>query len=173
MLAAKQVEQPFAVFISSSQSEFRDFRKTLKIDIDEQRWSSLRPMRAILIENQRGAMIPTEIRKGIDQSSIYVGIFGKKWSDWTVAEFRYARIRGLPLLVYKFTRGTHGQAGRKSRVDDFLNKEVKQVGIRLREPYRSLDRLGVEILGDLVIQSVEMVRESSDVRKLINTGLSL
>jgi hypothetical protein len=169
MPASPQLEQPFVVFISSKQSEFEQFRQELKETIDTERWSNQRPMRAILIENERGSVIDAEIKRELDRSSIYVGVFGQKWSDWTVAEFRYARSLGLPLLVYRFGRGGSGRPGKKSEVTKFVRDEVRQT-TRVREPYTKLGRLSDAIMSDLVIQACEMVRESSDIRKRLNPG---
>lgn len=127
-------------------------------------------MRAILIEDQRRPVVDAEIRRELDKCSIYVGIFGRVWSDWTIAEFRYSKSLGLPLLVYKFGRGnSRHQPGRRSSVAKFLNDEVRP-SVKVREPYATLPRLLDAITSDLAIMTCEMVRESTDFRRRLNVG---
>ena len=168
----QQIDRPFTVFISSSQSEFEEFRQGLKADLDNEKWSTLRPMRAILIENQRGPVIHDEIRKEIDRCSIYIGIFGRIWSEWTSAEFRYARSKDLPLMIYKVAKTPTKQRGRSTKVDSFLQSQAKQFGFRVRGPYK-IERLEADIITDLVIQVSDMVRELSEIKKLTHPGLIL
>jgi hypothetical protein len=58
---------PLIVFISCSQKEFGEFRKHLKemIDKEEFRFSGSRIMKAELIEERRGDVIPEDIKKGL------------------------------------------------------------------------------------------------------------
>jgi len=168
-----EVTDRFVVFISSAQQEFETFRKELKQTLDTERWANLLVMRGRLIENQRGHVVEAEIRRALDDSSVYVGIFGRRLRDWPVREFRYAKACGLPQLVYKYERGTRRRPsrGRISDVDRFLEREVKGNGIRLRGPYSSLERLPEIIMADLVILGVEMVRENADIRKRLCAGM--
>jgi len=158
------------VFISSKESEFREFRQDLKEAINSERWAEQRLMTAILVEDQRRSVVFGEIRRELDKSSIYVGIFGNKWSDWTVAEFKYARSLGLPLMVYRFGKaGTRHRPGRRSRVTRFMNDEVRP-NVKVREPYTKLDTLLDAIMSDLAVVTCDMVRESTDIRKRLNVG---
>lgn len=161
------------VFISSAQQEFESFREELKLTLDTERWANLLVMRGCRIENQRGPVVEAEIRRELDSSSVYVGIFGRQLREWPVREFRYARACGLPLLVYKYGRGTRRQRsrGRMRDVDRFLEREVKGNGIRVRGPYSSLERLPEIILADLVIVGAEMIRENADIRKRLCAGM--
>jgi hypothetical protein len=129
-------------------------------------------MRAILIENQRGPVIHEEIRREIDLCSIYIGIFGRVWSEWTAAEFRYARSKDLPLMIYKVAKGPLKHVGRSTKVDSFLQAHAKQLGHRIRSSY-SIERLGADIMTDLVIQVSDMVRELAEIKKLSHPGLIL
>jgi hypothetical protein len=127
-------------------------------------------MRAILIENQRGSVIHEEIRKEIDRCSIYIGIFGRIWSEWTSAELRYARSKDLPMMIYKVAKGSTKKVGRSTKVDSFLQTHAKQFGYRIRGPYK-IERLEADIITDLVIQVSDMVRELSEIKKLTHPGL--
>ncbi len=159
---------PFFVFISSSQTEFKSLRKSLRDAIDTEEFARQRIMKAVLIEEERGARISEDIQKAIDQASIYVGIVGHKKSDWTKVEFRAAAARGLPILFYQFKR--RGQRGR-SGMQNLLDLEVRPKDIRVRGPYRTEATLTSAILNDLAIQVTEMVREASRVRKAIHRGI--
>ena len=178
MSGLPQLERPFVIFISSAQQEFEDFRQELKQTIDTERWSNLTVMRARLIENQRGPVIQAEIRREIDAASVYIGIFGRQLRDWPVAEFRYAKVRGLPQLIYKYERRgrpgrpqKHRRRGRKSALDEFLESEAIADGIRVNGPYRKLQELPEIILADIAILVTEMVRENADIRKRLYTGI--
>lgn len=170
-------EQPIVVFISSAQQEFENFRQDLKDTINTEEWSNLNVMRARLIENQRGSVINAEIRRALDESSIYVGIFGRQLRDWPVAEFFYAKARGLPLLIYRYERRLRpGRPQRRKRgpmsaVDRFLKEEVIDAGIRVNGPYRNLENLLDIIPQDLANLVAEMVRENADIRKRLCTGM--
>lgn len=166
--------EPFKVFISSSQKEFEKLRKNLKEAINAEEFARQRIMRAILVEEKRGTVIDADIEEGIKDSSIYVGIFGRVYSEWTVREFRKAGDRILPLLIYRFLRRTgrggsrqSASRGRRSKVTVFLEDEVKRFGIRIRGPYTSERALETAVLADLAFQVAKMVREAATVRKTI------
>lgn len=165
------------VFISSAQEEFQDFRHQLKETIDTEEWSSVPVMRATLIEDQRGPVIPAAIRRALDEASIYVGIFGKQLRPWPAAEFAYAKTRGLPVLAYKFERRSRPGRPRKRRrgrvtvVDKFLKDKAMDEGIRVNGPYRNLAELPDVILQDLALLVVEMARENADIRRRLYTGI--
>jgi len=179
VLPFEEPARPFTVFISSSQKEFERFRKDLKAKIDSERFVDQKIMKAVLIENERGPVITEDIRREIEGCSIYVGIFGQEKSEWTFAEYREARAKDLPLLIYQLRRQRRPgkpkeqeRRGRPSRVQIFLDKEVKMLGIRVRGPYRTEDRLERAILNDLPRQVAEMVREAAAVRKTIHKGVA-
>lgn len=136
-------------------------------------------MRGVLIEEERGAVISEDIRKGIEGCAIYVGIFGREKSEWTFAEYREAKARDLPILIYQFVKrrrpGRPGKAerrGRKSVVQSFLDNEVKPLSIRVRGPYTNEEDLEEDILFDLAWEVAALVSEAATVRKAIHRGLS-
>ena len=169
----------FTVFISSAQSEFEEFRKTLKTRIDNELLVDQQIMKGILIEDERGSVIAEDIRREIDECSIYLGIFGSQKSEWTFAECREARARDLPLLIYQVKRrrkpgrpGKTERRGRKSDVQNFLDSNVKSLGIRVRGPYVSEEALEEDAMVDLAWEVAELVKEAALVRKAIHRGLS-
>jgi len=172
--------EAFVVFISSAQQEFEKERKDLQRNINNEGWwSGLNLMEARLIEDQRGPVIQEDIRRGLDAASIYVGLFGKELRDWPVAEFRYAKARDLPQLIYRFERRSRPgrpparrAGGPMSRVERFLKDEASGIRIRgLSQPYSNFDVLLEIVLIDLAIQVAEMVRENADIRKRFHTGM--
>jgi len=165
--------ESFSVFISSSQEEFERLRTNLRDAINAEEFARQRIMRAVLVEEKRGSVIRTDIEKGIDGYAIYVGIFGQVYSDWTAYGFRMARMRGLPLLVYRFRRQKgrgrprkHDGRGRRSKVEVFLEDEAKRFDIRVRGPYSSENSLEDAMLTDLALQVADMVAEIATVRKV-------
>jgi hypothetical protein len=171
--APPEVDKPIVVFISSAQEEFEKFRLQLKETLNSEPWSNQNVIRAVLIESQRRTVIPNEIRDALDQSSIYVGIFGRQLRDWPVAEFKYARSCILPQLIYKYERPSrrgrpsrHRRAGRRTEVERFLEREAYGPGIRVFGPYHNLDELQEEIIpGDIAITVAQMVGENADIRR--------
>jgi hypothetical protein len=171
--------KPFTVFISSSQKEFGQFRKDLKARIDSERFVDQRIARGVLVEEERGASITEDIARGIDNCSIYVGIFGREKSDWTFRELREARARGLPMLVYQLRRHRKRgrpkkgeRRGRKSSVQHFLENEARLSDIRIRGPFATMDELEKAIMNDLAVQVAVMVEEAGTVRKTIHRKMS-
>ncbi len=65
-MVSRDSVRPFTVFISSAQTEFSEFRKTLKTRIDNERLVDERIMRGVLIEDERGSVIAEDIRREID-----------------------------------------------------------------------------------------------------------
>lgn len=172
---------PFVVFISSSQREFKDLRITLKeaINKEEFKLSGTRIIKAELIEESRGDIIPEDIKKGLENCSIYIGIFGKIFSTWSVAEYLEARQSGLPLLIYYVKRqrrpgrpSMRRVRGRRSYVEQFLENEVGRFGIRIRGPYPKVEVLYDIILKDLAYEINELVKEATSIRRLIHKSLT-
>lgn len=174
-MSAEQDTHPFRVFISSSQNEFERLRKNLKSRINAERFADQRIMRGVLIEDESGPVIPEDIAEEIGECSIYIGIFGRRKSDWTFREYREARARDLPLLVYQVTRRGRLRArtpGRRSEVQKFLDQEARSRGVRIRQ-YSSEDALEDAVLGDIAIEVAKLVTEAARVRKTIHKGLVL
>jgi len=104
------------VFISSSINEFKKTRVVLADRIDK-----MPHLKAILLE-RRGAdaeTVTTASLKGVESSDIYLGIFGKKYSEITLKEYHNAVQLGKPCLTYV----------RKAKVRDpelaeFVKKEL-------------------------------------------------
>jgi hypothetical protein len=160
--------EPFKVFISSSQNEFARFRMNLKEVIDAEDFVNQRIMSAILVELRKG-QIDADIEKGIREAAIYVGIFGRVYSDPTVKEFRRAKDNYLPILIYRLRRGRprrRSVVSGRSKVDVFLRNEVLPLGIRVRGFYDE-DSLEKAIMTDLAFQVADMVREDANIRKAI------
>lgn len=162
--------EPFKIFISSSQKEFENLRNNLKAAIDEETLAYQRIFRAILVESKKGMNIQSDIDEGLNDSAIYIGIFGRVYSEITVEEFRKARSNMLPVLIYRFRkdRRIRSVVSGPSNVDDFLRKEVKQHGIRIRGPFFNETKLIEAVITDLVFQMVKMVKESASIRKTIS-----
>lgn len=128
-------------------------------------------MQGFLVERESDESYDVAMRRGIDVSQVYVGVFGKEYSKATVDEYREAREKGLPLLVYYFTEPPQKAAGLHSKVIKFLEREVKPaVKIRgnfSRVTMRERDELIDQVLVDLAARVADLARESVAVRRLI------
>ena len=170
-LSSNEILHPFKIFISSSQNEFARLRDNLKQRINSERFVDHRVMRAVTIEDERGQVIAEDIAQEMRECSIYVGIFGRRKSDWTFGEYRAARARDLPLLIYQLRkRGLAVPRGRRSEVQRFLDQEVRSRGVRVRR-HPSEDKLERAILSDIAIETASLVNEAARVRKAIHEGL--
>lgn len=165
--------KPFLVFISSSQDEFQTLRYRLRRLINREKFIDYPIMKAILIEDERGPVIKEDIKGKTEQSAVYVGIFGRVRSKWTIAEFNEARQRGLPLLVYHFKRTTRRgrprtrAPGPMSPAERYLLNSVKPLSIRIRR-YRSEAGLISGVLNDLTFQVADLVNENALIRRTIH-----
>lgn len=177
MSGSPALPRPILIFISSAQEEFEAFRQDLKQLIDHEEIGGQFITKAVLIENERGTVIQSEIRQALDEASIYVGVFGEKLRDWVKAEFEYAKSRGLPQLIYKYKKAKgRGRPkpkprGRKSKVDQYLEEQAKRSGIRINGPYRKTDPLLDLIPVDIANTIMKMVRENADIRRRINESI--
>jgi len=128
-------------------------------------------MQGFLVERESDESFDVTMRHGIDSSQVYVGIFGKEYSEATVKEYEDAREKGLPLLVYYFTEPPHKAAARHDRVVRFLHREVKPA-VRIRGNFSRIVVVGRselidQILVDLAANVTNLVRESVAVRRLL------
>ena len=112
MVAKKKLE----VFLSSDIKEFRIQRTKLARMINRMPFLQSTPLEA------RGADIEDVIQaslNGVRDADIYVGIFGKEYSETTIREYREAvKKHKLPLTYVKRIKG------RDPRLDEFIKNEL-------------------------------------------------
>jgi Domain of unknown function (DUF4062) len=104
------------VFISSSINEFEKTRILLANRINKMSF-----LEAVLLE-RRGAdteNVLTVSLKGVERCDIYVGIFGAKYSEITIKEYRTAVEVGKDRLIY-----VAKTAQREPRLAEFIKKEL-------------------------------------------------
>jgi len=111
------LKKKFEVFISSKQDEFKRKRKEVAGLISKHPYleSTLLELKGANAENPADAS-----GKAVRKSDIYIGIFGKEYSEITVKEYREAVKRRIPALIYlkKIKQ-------REQKLQDFLESEVK------------------------------------------------
>lgn len=164
--------KPIQVFISSDSEEFAPLRKRLQKCIDaEYMYNDARTyeedeeaefvhqgtiMRAIIIEKENEETFEERMKNGLDNSQIYVGIFGNDYSDPTCKEYEYARQIGLPLLVYYFTQPARTARGAHTSVVRFLNKNLKKQvpSIVIRGNYSKIEARQDTDLIDLILSDL-------------------
>ena len=167
------VSNPIVVFISSSQDEFNSLRKRIKKALENEAFADYSLMKGLLIEDERGPVIKQKVKTHIDKSAIYLGIFGRVRSKWTIAEFWEARDRGIPLLIYHFKRVTRpgrprqATGGPKSPAERFLRAHVRTLSIFV-STHHSEAGLLKKLLQDLAFQTTELVNENAQIRKVIH-----
>ncbi|MGA2462231.1 MAG: DUF4062 domain-containing protein [Candidatus Bathyarchaeia archaeon] len=162
------VDNPIVVFVSSSQREFQQLRDYLKLILEEDDFLRRGMVKVELAERRSGERIRGDISQALSNSSIYVGIFGNRYSPITIAEYFEARRCGLPLVIFDMVK----TGSRDRRVRVFLSDQVKEkddcrlTEIRFR-PSKS------ESVAWLICQRVantiaNLVREDVEVRKKVH-----
>jgi hypothetical protein len=172
------------IFISSAQEEFADLRYKLRDVFGEEYLYNERRTReeeelvhqgvvtqGYLVEKESDESFDLAMKRGIESSQMYVGIFGKRYSKPTVKEYHAARKLGLPLFVYYYTRPPSVSSDVQNRVVEFLNKDVKPF-ITVRGNFRRLslqddNDLVDQVLMDVGARITDLVRESVAVRRMI------
>jgi hypothetical protein len=167
------IETPALVFISSSQNEFSQDRAKLKGDIDEALLRLARPLRAIVVERQRGAKWDVDMEKGIEKCDIFILLLGTEYSDIVRHEFQTAHRMNIPIYVYVYLkpRRVHPRY-RKGLMRDFLQKDILPTKAKIRgynQAYRNYELLLDETLADLAYCVVQMVHEAAAVRRVIGS----
>jgi hypothetical protein len=183
-LAPSNPPIPFHVFISSDSDEFGKLRQDLQAAIDsEYMYNGKRTeeqeelvhqgvvMKGVRVEAESDESFDIAMKRWLNDSQIYVGIFGKDYSIPTTKEYGYACELGLPILVYYFTKDRRSAKGCRSKVVNFLEKEVKPY-VRIRGNYSKIeikeegDLLDL-ILADLACKTTDLVREAISTRQLL------
>jgi hypothetical protein len=161
-------DNQIVVFISSHQKEFEPLRSLLKDTLEGEDFLDKLLMKVELVERRSGERIRGDITMALRSSMMYVGMFGNKYSEITVAEYRDARRRGLPLLVFDMVR----RGKRDSRVKDFLDGEVKKIddGRVTTVPFSPSRTVQA---ADVIIQRVantvaDMVRQNLEMRRTVH-----
>jgi len=172
MSEATAVDTPIVVFISSHQKEFQALRNGLKQNIDGEVLFNKKLLKAELVERRSGTRIGGDMTAALQGSTIYVGIFGTQYSEKTCQEYKEARRRGLPILVFDVLPPKKGKSKRNGEVKSFLEKQVKGLDdIRITTIVARPSRPG-EIL-DTILQRIanviaEMAHQNLTIRKTVN-----
>ena len=182
------IPNPIQVFISSDSDEFKALRYRLRDCIDtEYLYNDKRTLeedepskaefvhqgtlfRAIIVEKGSAETFEERMKNGLNDSQVYVGIFGNQYSPITCKEYEYARELGLPLLVYYFTQPARIAKGAQTKVVRFLKKNVRKELV-IRGNYRKIEaRTPTElvdlILSDLACLVADNVREAIALRRM-------
>jgi hypothetical protein len=117
------VDNPIVVFVSSKQKEFQQLRDLLKTYLEGDDFLRKNMIKVELADRRHGERIRGDITQALNNTSIYVGLFGNKYSEITIGEYLEARRRGLPMVIFGMVR-----RGRRDRlVRDFLEDQVKKM----------------------------------------------
>jgi hypothetical protein len=170
------------VFISSAEDEFADLRLSLRDALNSEYAFNMKRTddkaelvhqgliaEGFLVERESDESFDTAMKRGIESSQIYVGIFGNQYSRTTVKEYHAARRRGLPLLIYYFAKPPRAAIRTRTKVVDLLETEVKSI-VKIRGNYRRVavrddSELIDLILSDVVARLTDLARESVAARK--------
>lgn len=162
------VDDPIVVFISSHQKEFQELRTALKDAIDAEDLFGKYLMKAELVEKRSGTTISGDIEQALANSNIYVGIFGKVYSEPTVREYRISRRLGLPIVMFEIaSRESNGDP----KVEEFLDRVKKTDGVRVTTLRVKKSKPG-EYLGQITQRIcntiAEIANQNSRIRKVLN-----
>lgn len=182
--------EPIHVFISSDEDEFSELRARLQTTLESVRIVNMtkvgeqergqpdeRYLQQLfhpeIVEYTRGGDIDKKIADAMKRSQLYVGLFGKEFSERTKREFLDAVNRGMTTLVY-YALPSHTLKelrGSSSKVYDFMMNEVKPKtlirGNYQRKLIKTLDELEDEIVVDLLAELTDMVRQYHGVQKAV------
>ena len=182
--------EPIHVFISSDQDEFSELRARLQTSLESVRVVNMvrvgeqergepdeRYLQKLfhpeIVEYTRGGDIEKKIADAMKRSQLYVGLFGKEFSERTRREFLDAVNRGMTTLVY-YALPSHTLKelqGSSSKVYDFMMNEVKPRtlirGNYQRKLIKTLAELEDEIIVDLLAELTDMVRQYHGVQKAV------
>ena len=161
----RAIQEQVRIFISSNQNEFTGIRGLLEDALDGEDFFGLLLLKAEIVEGNRGSTIGGDMAAAIRRSSIYVGIFGRRYSKRTQAEYEEAKRRDLPALIFevpskKRDRNLKTLINRMKRVDDVRVMKVSKA-----------DMLGqiTERIGE---QIAAMLLQNKDTRAVLNPQLS-
>lgn len=141
------------VFISSKMMELRDVREFVAKALDD------RGIEAWVYEAHAGArpegVVGTSLRE-VAVADIYVGLFGEKYGEVTVQEYRHARALRKPCFIYIRDKGMQ----REKALESFLQAEVYDLQRGVTYAYfDSAVRLGAQVAGDIMTWLVRRHRE--------------
>jgi len=183
------------VFISSDEDEFSDLRGELKEILESVRVVNSKRIEQIveprtekpdyyqqlivpeIVEYARGGDIEKKMNIAMNKSHLYVGIFGKEYSERTAQEFSEAQNRGMNALVYYFTdppTPLKDQAipKKQTKVHQFLMELVKpKILIRgnySRVEIKTRQELEDEIVVDILAELTVMIHQYHGVQKAVS-----
>ncbi|MGB9024281.1 MAG: DUF4062 domain-containing protein [Candidatus Bathyarchaeia archaeon] len=117
------VDNQIVVFVSSKQKEFQQLRDLLKTYLEGDDFLRKNMIKVELADRRHGERIRGDITQALRNTSIYVGLFGNKYSEITIGEYLEARRRGLPVIIFDMVR----RGRRDPLVREFLEEQVKKM----------------------------------------------
>jgi hypothetical protein len=171
--APTPVDNQIVVFISSHQKEFQELRDFLKDTLEGEDFLKKLLIKVELVERRSGERISGDIALALRDATIYVGLFGNKHSQITIAEYLEARRRGLPLLIFDMIHPPTRRKRRSHKVKEFVESQVRKLdGCRvtsvLFQPSR-MTEAAESILQRIANNISEMVNQNLEIRKKIHS----
>jgi hypothetical protein len=165
------VDNQIVVFISSHQKEFQDLRDFLKDTLEGEDFLGKLLIKVELVERRSGERIRGDITLALNDATMYVGLFGNRYSPITVAEYLEARRRGLPLLIFDMIHQVRGRR-RSRQVRAFVETQVKKLDdCRVTsvpfQPSR-MNEAANRILQRIANSVSEMVNQNLEIRRRIH-----
>jgi hypothetical protein len=142
------------VFLSSDQAEFENERIRVSKIISDIPFLECTPL-----ENQGAAArdVLEQSLRGVKNSDIYVGVFGKEYSDTTISEYREAVKLLKPCLTYVKS------VKREPKLQKFIDEELKT---RFKfYPFKGKEQLYQQVKVDLENFILETLKDGLDTRK--------
>lgn len=165
------VDDQLVVFVSSHQKEFKELRGFLKDTLEGEDFLNKLLVEVELVERRSGERIMGDITLALSDATIYVGLFGNKYSPITQAEYLEARRRGLPLLIFDMVHKTKGRR-RSPTVKKFLYEQVRKMdGCRITpvkfQPSKKNEAANI-ILQRIANVIAEMAKQNLEIRRKIH-----
>jgi len=130
---------------------------------------------AEVVEYSRVGDIERKMRTAMNKSQLYLGLFGKEYSQRTVKELDDALNRGMTILLYYFTSPPVALTSKPKtdKVYQLFNEKIIPKGILIRGNYRTVEmktdeELLDEIYVDILAELTEMIRQYHAVQKAVS-----
>lgn len=162
------MDNQIVVFVSSKLNEFQQLRDLLKAYLEGDDFLRKNIIKVELADRRHGERIRGDITQSLRNTSIYVGLFGNRYSEITVGEYIEARRRGLPVVIFDMVR-----TGRRDPlVRGFLEDQVKKMDdCRITtihfQPSKAVSAM-YTISQGIAHRVADLVQQNIEIRKTIN-----
>lgn len=142
------------IFISSSMQELAPERMTIRTALSQLN------LEGWIFETDAGARpqgIQQTYRQQIDDSDLYIGVVWRKFGEYTIDEFEYAKGKQKDCLIFEKRADIEGQ--RDQKLEEFLAEIGKVEGEITVRRFNSLEELSEGVKEDVARWQAQKIRE--------------